>query len=168
MYKLNSWCPFGYGCVFLKSHLSADNKLLGSEEVFILFLFFLIKVLIIFLFKNAKNHVKELNSVSKDLLNKLRKKEVLFPKSKPIIEAYNAAKEQRKTNSEISDDDSLFYKETRLKKKEKKKLDFKGKLYLAPLTTTGNLPFRRICKMFGADITWYEIMISTKKRKKQF
>lgn len=90
----------------------------------------------------------------------LRKKKYNFDRSKETIATMDRVKnEQRELATKklaglVTDEDVVS---ERTAEKEPKKIDFREKLLLSPLTTVGNLPFRRICKEYGADVTCGEM-----------
>ncbi|KAF7269204.1 hypothetical protein GWI33_017670 [Rhynchophorus ferrugineus] len=102
------------------------------------------------------------NQLNKNVQWSLRKRTYNFDLAEKLINHNDAviknvtknenSEQPKKTFGSITDEDII-----KLKMEEKRKITWENKLFLSPLTTVGNLPFRRICKEFGADITCGEM-----------
>lgn len=96
----------------------------------------------------------QINQLSKELQVVLRKKNYKVPTStSSTLETNSAEKTDSPDNETFNSTPYATDSGTR------KRIDFSDKVYIAPLTTIGNLPFRRILKEFGADITCGEVWI---------
>ncbi|WWC69769.1 uncharacterized protein I206_103712 [Kwoniella pini CBS 10737] len=71
-------------------------------------------------------------------------------------DALNAAQEEKK-GLVVGESEAM---DVPLRPEEKKRLNWEGGRYLAPLTTVGNLPFRRLCVDYGATITISEMALA--------
>ncbi|KAJ1884310.1 tRNA-dihydrouridine(47) synthase [NAD(P)(+)]-like protein, partial [Kickxella alabastrina] len=90
------------------------------------------------------------NDFGREIQIRMRKKQITFPRTDAFDRTYAAS---GGGEPPIADQEPKRQKTAR-------RVDFRGKTYLAPLTTVGNLPFRRICKGFGVDITCSEMALA--------
>lgn len=175
IFNIMGKCPRGLSCRMGSPHLTADGLNIVDKNKYEAY---------------QKKSPSVRNQITKDLQEKLRKYKYNFSKAEKIIKLNNPIKknEEKKQSSENeplvnnlnSNGDGGLDSETRnaddkkhqaigpaldtdiikLLPNEKKKIDWRNKILLSPLTTVGNLPFRRICKEYGADITCGEMALA--------
>ncbi|XP_014292825.1 tRNA-dihydrouridine(47) synthase [NAD(P)(+)]-like [Halyomorpha halys] len=143
LYSVQGLCSRGVTCRFGKEHLTENGVNIVNKELHEKWL------------QNSNKTATSTTSFTKETQNLLRKKKYDFSRSEEAIKEINKLK-GKETSGPVDD---LHY--VKLRPQEMKKIDWRDKLYLSPLTTVGNLPFRRLCVDFGADVTCGEMALAT-------
>ncbi|WPH04907.1 trna-dihydrouridine(47) synthase [Acrodontium crateriforme] len=161
VWELKGKCNAGWSCRLASSHSKEVEHEDGRKE-----LQQIIKS------GNASKPIGEDEEDSTGVLNvtthgdkiTLRKKKFPLPKSDEYLKWLDSTTQQEgvkktdQSNGDATNDNRARYVEPPFRASEKRRLYYGPETpVLAPLTTQGNLPYRRLCVSLGAQITWSEM-----------
>ncbi|KAK4465631.1 hypothetical protein QBC42DRAFT_294133 [Cladorrhinum samala] len=161
-------CPSGWRCLFVTSHMKEVTREDGRNELILLDASGNEAT-------SSENGGEDGDEIQTGVVNivpgnikiDLSRKRVNFEKSEKYLEWLNKDTEltRKYFHKQKGDQDELVdyraaYIEPPLKPSEKRRIYFGRETpVLAPLTTQGNLPFRRLCVELGAQVTYSEMAL---------
>ncbi|ODQ64962.1 tRNA-dihydrouridine synthase 3 [Nadsonia fulvescens var. elongata DSM 6958] len=146
VFSVIGWCPSGLKCRWLGSHFDSINQKLVINDT-----------------KRAatKDISSENGRLNGQVLNDLQRKKYVFEKSDEIVKYLDKVIDFNQEKRQATKDSMAQHVEVPIYfAAEKKRLDLRGKYIVSPLTTVGNLPYRRLMRTLGANHTYGEMALS--------
>lgn len=167
VYQAIGYCPSGYKCRWLSSHYEKETKKILKDAA---------------LYEESKKTNYEINYLPIQSKHALQKRKYEFTrvhevtkyldKVRNVTFTLNGGKDEDGKDPKLPDQETeqaklsdnkkdimASYIDPPFKIAEKKKLDLRGAKIVSPLTTVGNLPYRRLMKTLGADVTYSEMAL---------
>ncbi|KAG5519392.1 hypothetical protein PMAC_002019 [Pneumocystis sp. 'macacae'] len=147
VFDAKGWCASGWRCRWLAGHVLKPSLDIKTWR------------LIVDDNKAEMHKGDDLNRISVEVRKQLSRKMYLTPKSSSYLAFLDEKMHLNNFDDHKSENTAIgMLKDIPVNTMEKKRV-FNRKI-LAPLTTVGNIPFRRICHSFGADVTYSEMIVS--------
>ncbi|KAH7390875.1 tRNA-dihydrouridine(47) synthase [NAD(P)(+)] [Phaeosphaeria sp. MPI-PUGE-AT-0046c] len=165
IYEAKGFCHLGWKCRFVGSH-SEERTIEDGRQELVLREDAERKAQIADL---EDNEVEVVNVVPKDVKFGLSRRKIGTPRSDQYLEWINSNKDAERDlfDNTHGDADALKeekearraeYVEAPFRPSEKRRLYYGPETpVLAPLTTQGNMPYRRLCVDLGCQVTWSEM-----------